>query len=308
LRRHLTHGADSPSSPEEPHRRERSLAIARIFLAASLYIAALFAPSPWPLAKHLAFAGYAVFSVAVLVVLRGSRRHVDTAAIVHAIDLLAVAGMTTLTGPGSPFVLAVLFPLTGAAHRWGFRATMATAAAGVVLLATPAALAAMGAITSSGVSQPGAVELLATRAALILITGVILGYVTQTERRIRTEADSIAAIVNRVELRSGLSKALALVCDAMVRIFDANRAILVVRDVASDRVWSWEGARLVAGGAKALQPTVLDTARQDTFLFAATATAWHAVRRPDDRLDVVPGRRRRPSRRDSSRPSVRFTR
>ena len=175
MRRHLTHGADSPSSPEEPDRRERSLAIARIFLAASLYIAALFAPSPWPLAKQLLFGGYVVFSVAVLVVLRRAHRPVNAPAMVHAIDMLAAAGMTTLTGPGSPFVLAVLFPLAAAAHRWGFRATMTTAAAVAVLLATPAVLAAMGAVSFAGLSQPGAGKLLATRAALILITGVILG-------------------------------------------------------------------------------------------------------------------------------------
>ena len=70
----------------------------------------------------------------------------------------------------------------------------------------------------------------AIRAALVLVAGVVLGYVTQTEKRIRAEGASIAAIVSRVELRSGLSKAMALVCDAIVRLFDANRAILVIHE------------------------------------------------------------------------------
>ena len=43
-----------------------------------------------------------------------------------------------------PVPVTVLFPLIAAAHRWGFRATMATAAAVVVLLASPAVLVTAG--------------------------------------------------------------------------------------------------------------------------------------------------------------------
>ena len=290
MRRYLTHGVDNASSTEEPDRRERSLAIARIFLAVSIYIAAIFAPSAseFLLPRHLLLGGYVVFAVAVLIALRGrGGRRSRLTAVVHAIDLSAAAGVTTLTGAGSPFLLTVLFPLSAAAHRWGFRATMATGAAVAVLLATPVLLVSMGALDAAGPAEPGTLRLLGTRTALVLIAGVLLGYVAQTEKRIRAEGASIAAIVSRVELRSGLSRAMALVCDAIVRLFDANRAILVVHETASDRVWSWEGARLIAGSTPALRANALDPGSLATYLFAPTATAWHAVRRRDDRLDVV---------------------
>ena len=143
-------------------------------------------------------------------------------AVVHAIDLSAAAGVTALTGAGSPFLLTVLFPLIAAAHRWGFRATMATAAPSPCCWRRTA-LVALGRV--AGLAESGALRLLAIRAALVLMAGVILGYVTQTEKRIRAEGASIAAIVGRIELRTGLSKAMALVCDAIVRLYDANRAI-----------------------------------------------------------------------------------
>ena len=289
MRRYLTYGAERPSSPEEPDRRERSLAIARVFLAASVFIAAFFTPSGGSESlRSLLFAGYVIFAVAVVILLRtrgGGRTRMTV--VVHALDLSAAAGGTVLTGAGSPFLLMVLFPLIAAAHRWGFRATMATAAGVVALLATHTALVAMGPGAAAGPAESGGLRLFAIRAALVLVAGVVLGYVTQTEKRIRAEGASIASIVSRVELRSGLSKAMALVCDAIVRLYDANRALLVIHEIGSDRVWLWEGARLIAGSSAPLRITALDSASVPTYLFATTATAWHAIRRRDDRLDVV---------------------
>jgi signal transduction histidine kinase len=290
LRRHLTYSPVSPSSPEEPDRRERSLAIARLFLAVSVFIAAFFAPGgrEWPMLRPLFLLGYVLFASAVLIVLRARRRRAGMAAMVHGVDVLAAAGVTALTGPGSPFLLAVLFPLMAAAHRWGFRATMATTAAVVGLLAMHAMLAmGAGPLIAAAPLEFDRWRLLGLRSALVLITGVLLGYVTQTENRMRVEEASIAAIVSRVELRLGLSKAMALVCDAVVRLFDANRAILVIHEAATNRVWSWEGARLIAGSSAPLRVSALDPGSRDTYLFGPASTAWHAVRRPDDGLDVV---------------------
>ena len=94
MRRYLTYGAERPSSPEEPDRRERSLAIARVFLAASVFIAAFFTPSDSPESlRSLLFAGYVIFAVAVLILLRtrgGGRTRMTV--VVHAIDLSAAAG------------------------------------------------------------------------------------------------------------------------------------------------------------------------------------------------------------------------
>ena len=289
---YLTYGANSPASPEEPHRRERSLAIARVFLAASVFIAAAYTPSnsEGPSLRPLFLAGYLVVAAGVLLLLRTSRgRRPLTTGIVHAIDVVAATGVALLTGAGGPFLLVVLFPLIAAAHRWGFRATIATAGAIVGLLATHAVLVTTvpDAFAAAEPGQPGALKLLGVRTALVLMAGVLLGYVTQTEKRIRAEGASIAAIVSRVELRTGLSKAMALVCDAIVRLFDANRAILVIHETASDRVWLWEGGRLNPGPTVPLRVTALDRNSLDTYLFAPISTAWHAIRRRDDRLDVV---------------------
>jgi len=226
---YLTHGANSPSSPEEPHRRERSLAIARVFLAASVFIAAAYTPSnsEGPSLRPLFLAGYLVVAAGVLLLLRTSRgRRPLTTGIVHAIDVVAATGVALLTGAGGPFLLVVLFPLIAAAHRWGFRATIATAGAIVGLLVTHAVLVTTFAAADPG--QPGALKLLGVRTALVLMAGVLLGYVTQTEKRIRAEGASIAAIVSRVELRTGLSKAMALVCMALFYGFFVS---LVVRSL-----------------------------------------------------------------------------
>jgi signal transduction histidine kinase len=290
LRRDLPHacGADTPQSPEERYHRERSLAIARVFLALSILIAGFFQPSdPGSLfLRHLLFAGYLVFSVAVLLLLRYTpERSTPTTVVVHAVDLLLAAGVTVLTGPGSPFVVLVMFVLLAAAHRWGFRETIATGAAVAILLLTHAVVISVMR-ASAGSTGPSEFGVLTLRAALVLLAAVLLGYMAQTEKRFRAEAATIGAIVGRVELRSGLTQTITQVLDATVRLFAAKRAVLVVHEITTGRIASWEAGPRTDPSGPSLRVTPLDERSVGTYLFAPSAAAWHAIRR-GARLDVV---------------------
>jgi signal transduction histidine kinase len=250
-------------------------------LAVSLFVASTLDPQdPAPMSRvDLLLAAYAAFAALALAVLRvrGGRWPAMTV-MVHVADLTAAAGMMVLTKGGSPFWFLAVFALVAAARRWGFGETIATAAIVVGLSFAPA-------------SWPGdesALYQLLLGPTLLLLAGILLAYIAQAEKRLRAEADTLAGIVSRLELRLGLKNTMAVVFDAVVRLVGADRALLVVREVSSGHVSLWEGGRNT-GPSSAPRVTRLDARRFESFMVAPGAAAWYAVRRvkPRERLDIV---------------------
>jgi len=126
-----------PPDPGETRRIERWLATARVFLAVSTLVAIRMDPTElgasW--AAYGLFVFYMANGILILMLLR--RRQQSTSAfrfLVHAGDIVWPAVISIFAeGPRTPFFLIFFFALAAAAYRWGFRETLATAAA--VLLA-----------------------------------------------------------------------------------------------------------------------------------------------------------------------------
>ncbi len=227
----------------------------------------------------LLLGAYAAFAVLALTVLRFRVAHwAAMTVIVHLADLTATAGVMVLT-KGSPFWFLAVFALVAAARRWGFRETIATAVVVVGLALGPASWPA---------DTPALYQLM-VGPTLLLLAGVLLAYIAQAEKQLRTDAAALAAIVSRVELRLGLKHTMAVVFDAVVRLVDADRALLVVREVSSGQVSLWEGGRYTGASTPAPRVTPLDARRFEPFMIAPAASAWYAVRRnkPRERFDVV---------------------
>ena len=226
----------------------------------------------------LLLAAYAAFAALALAALRlRNVRWPAMTVMVHAADLTAAAGIMVLKG-GSPFWFLSVFALVAAARRWGFGETIATAVA-VVGLSLGAA--------SWPADARGLYQLL-LGPTLLLLAGILLAYIAQAEKRLRVEAATLAEIVTRIEFRLGLKNAMAVVFDAVVRLVDADRALLVVREISSGHVSLWEGGRNI-GVTSAPRVTRLQPLRFESFMVAPAAAAWYAVRRlkPRERLDIV---------------------
>ena len=271
------------SSLDARDRSERALAVARVFLAGSILgVTLLEAPEPDDaFYVRLLLSSYVVFSIAILAYLPLRPLHWNmTAVVIHGIDLAAAAGMM-LVGDGTPFLILLAFSLLAAAQRWSFRATIVTALAVVALLLVQATLVSIvpGAIGVAGSSGFETLTRLVVRCSLFLIAGVMMGYVASTQKQVRAEAATIAAIVSGTNIRLGLTQTTALVFDALLRLFGGTRAVLVVHEIPTGRVTMWSGGRHEGPPAEQIQVKRLDARQFETYMFCPEAAAWHVVRR-----------------------------
>jgi signal transduction histidine kinase len=254
-------------------RAERAVAVARTFVAvASLTAIALSPVSPETRRILVALlAGYAALACASLALLGSILERWRTAPMVlHVVDV-STAGVVTLLAGGAdgPFFVLYFFTLLSAAYRWGFTETLATTGAVLVLQ----------------VFHPDGLIL---RSTYIVFAGLLTAYFTRSEKRFRTEATAIAATLSRVDVRAGLRRTVTTVFDALLHLFDAPRAILVVRENPTGQAFLWEVTRNDEATGPAVRMNRLEPEHLSAYLFAPAHTSWHAVRdRRRQALDFV---------------------
>ena len=275
-------------APSEAQRIERFLATGRVFLAASSIVAIWLDPTQPSRYAALAFgllAAYAIHSLITLALVRF--RETSTSSFrftVHAIDVAwpALIGFFT-QGPNSPFIALYIFVLLAAAYRWGYRETMGTAAATVVLLFLEALVISPG---LAGVLE-GRYTLneLIIRALYLLIIGYLLGFMGEEEKLLRAETAGIARTIARVQAETGVLGALRAAFDEVLFLFAARRAVLSMREISTGRAFLWEVRRDHPSQELNLVLSELDRARHEQYVFDAPGEVWHVFRRP--RRDVL---------------------
>jgi signal transduction histidine kinase len=183
------------AAPYVPQSRpERLIAAGRVVLAAASLFAVWLDPSE-PV-RHAALAylllvlylGYAAI-VAVVLPRLGDAALVRQRLATHVVDLAFFSLFVYFTaGPGSPFTVYFVFSLVCASLRWGWRGTMATAAAALAAFAGLALYFAL-------VMRDPAVELQACiiRGVYMLVIAVLLGYLGAHEQRTRREMGLLAS-------------------------------------------------------------------------------------------------------------------
>jgi signal transduction histidine kinase len=239
------------------------------------------------LVGYVAFA----FSAAALLTFRPQSWALPPLA-THAVDLSVAAAVTLFSSDiNNPFWVLFLFTLLAAAYRWGFVATVATAGAAVSLLVVEA-LVIGSALRGSGPYLQGQVgtDRLIMRSAYLLLAGVLTGYLAESEKQFRAEIAAVADIISRADVRAGLKQTMAAVFDGLLRLFNANRALLIVHETGTDQLFLWEAGRRVEGSAQEIRSQRIESDSLPIFMFAPAAVAWHAVRRGSgggERLDIV---------------------
>jgi signal transduction histidine kinase len=279
-------------SPAEATRVEGVLAHARAGVVLFCLVAvAIQRPSPSgyaPLARGVVVA-YLLQSVALLLILRTRWTLRGLAVAVTVLDLSWAAVISLLTGgPNSPFFGLFVFAILSAAYRWGLRATLTTAGVTVaVLLAEVAAMVAGGAAGAGLLRGALELDLVITRCAYVLIGGLLLGYMAQTEKDLRAETAAVARLVVKVRAEAGLSATLEEVSRELLTLFGAGRLLLVMHGMRTQRLFVWDTAPGGAPEEVSVRSEELDAAQRETYLFRAPAGAWAARRRGEAAPEVT---------------------
>ena len=245
-----------PSDPSETRRIERWLATARVFLAVSALVAIRMDPTE--LGHSRAAYGLLGFymgnSILVMMLLR--RRKASTAPfrlLVHAADIVWPAFISVFAeGPRSPFFLFFVFVLTAAAYRWGLWETLATAAAEVVLLWAESFLLFHVWITH-GRSLPWHImsglqinvtefepKRLFMLSVYLLVMGLLLGYLSQQQKRLRAEKAVVTNMLAKVRVEAGLTGTLQQISREIVNLYGAQRLLVASQEIHSHRIFLGE--------------------------------------------------------------------
>ena len=253
----------APLSPSEVRRTERWLATARVALSIAAIVALWMEPknglsySQW---LYWLLTVYLVHGVVVMLLLR--IRPESTAAfrlVVHSVDILwpTLIAMFT-TGQGGPFFLFFMFVITAAAYRWGVWETLATAAATVALLWGEAVLVRLGLeqladtwlrflhLPRLGVRHLD-LEQLFISSVYVMVLGLLLGYMSENQKRLRAERAVITRVLGSARVEAGLTGTLEAILGEILNMYAAERVLTASQEVSSYRVFLGEVARTSEG-------------------------------------------------------------
>ena len=258
-------------SSAEAHRAESVLGTGRAFLATSGLLAIYLDPTEPTRYTTIAYAlltAYALHSLGLMLWLRWRPSGPALRLAAHSIDILFAAVITLFTeGANSPLFVFFFFVLLAAAYRWGQRETLATAGAAIAVLVLEAALV---------VSAPIEPNRLITRAAYLLITGILLGYLAQEDKQRRAEIHFLARLTSRLQASTSLRGNLLVVLEELMGLFASPRALLAVEETASGRLFLWEAR--TESDQVILTQREIDSGRRDAYVFAPAREAWCAQR------------------------------
>ena len=283
----------APIDPGEIRRIERWLATARVFLAVSALVAVRMDPGEigYSFWAYGLLAFYIAQGMVIILLLR--RREQSTVSfrrLVHAADIVWPALISIFaTGVANPFLLFFVFSLAAAAYRWGVWETVATAASEIFLLWLESLAFYLGFF--GGVDRLLAryhLPLLGVQAAdfepkrlfmlsiYLLVMGLLLGYLAEQQKQLRSEKAVIARILGKVRVEAGLSGTLQEIVGELLVMYGAERALIASQESTGHRVYVGE---MVLRDGEASFFRWLDPASsdRDTYLFdypAETSFAW----------------------------------
>jgi signal transduction histidine kinase len=287
----------APIDPGEIRRTERWLATARVFLAISALVAVRMDPGEigYSFWAYGLLAFYIAQGVVVILLLR--RREQSTVSfrrLVHAADIVWPALISVFaTGQANPFFLFFVFVLAAAAYRWGVWETVATAALEITLLWLESLAFYMGLfggvdhwlaghrLPQLGVQasdfEPKRLFML---SIYLLVMGLLLGYLAEQQKQLRSEKAVIARILGKVRVEAGLSGTLQEIVGELLVMYGAERALIASQESTGHRVYV--GEMLLRNGEASffrwLDPAASD---RETYLFdypAETSYAWRNAR------------------------------
>jgi len=230
---------DSLVSPLGPRSERASLELlvagARTALAVVLLVSIQF--DPIEPAKHAALVShlllaYAIYSVSVLVLLwLGAGTGSGVGSILHVFDLMWAVPLTLWTeGPDSHLFLLFVFPVLGAAYRWGLGETLATAVGAIVLLTVETS-----SVARDYTHTPFHLNYFLIRVSQLALFGLVLGLLSEREKKLRLRAVAISRVMMMVRVEAGPSASMQGVLDELKALFGSEHALLAVEESRGGR-------------------------------------------------------------------------
>lgn len=280
-----------PSASDAPARREQVIATGRVLLAGGALTAEYLGPVRPPQTDAVIvvlLVGYLVLSLVLWLTLRAWPTN-DVSILIgaHSADLLCTTALTVLgRGPYSPFFLFFVFVLLAGAYRWGFRGAMATAAAGAALLSGEAYALLPVSVPARLLQKAGfhtapqfGVGRLVWHSIYLLMVGLLLGYLSEGESTLQSEAATIAQIVGKARVGGGLKATLNAIFSEVLAAFGAPRGMILAEAVEDGRTFVWDLRRLQHTGRLDLTLQEVDRSERSAYLSPERKGSWFALRK-----------------------------
>ena len=276
--------SDYRSAGSPPAQLERVLAVGRAFLTVTGLLAIFLDPTePTRLlgVTYGVLLAYALYSLAVLLYVHRAERLTPThGTVLHGFDIAWASALTFVSeGPVSPFFLFFLFVLLAAAYRGGFGYTVGTAVVTVAVFLLETAIAVAGPWKAT-LFAPFVFELNGTilRVGYLLLTGVLLGYLAEQDKRSRAELAAIADATRQPRVNLGLNGSVTALARMLLSTFGAAATVVVIDDHQGRRTLLWHLTRDEAPkGQPRVKRSELTASKKGDWLFKDFATAWHAT-------------------------------
>ncbi|MGE5361897.1 MAG: sensor histidine kinase [Bacteroidales bacterium] len=240
-------GLDLPD-PQHATAISSTLAGARLVLAVVSLVAVRIDPTHPGRFAVLALdllVGFTLYAVAVFAAARVRPSIVvKYGRLLHGCDLAWFTALTAVTGGAfSPFAAFFVYASIAAAYRWGLIPTLATAAFASAVLVIQAAVEA--------VASPDVhfnLNIVVTRLAYFTLAGVLVGLLSEDERRLRFRSLAVTRIMSRVRAESGFVPTVRSVLEDLLGSYGADHAVLALQEDGGDMfVWSVSRAPAEAG-------------------------------------------------------------
>jgi signal transduction histidine kinase len=236
----------SPGFPhDEEQRIERALATARVIVALTSMVAVHVDPTDpakYRQSAYLVLVGYTAWSALISAGLRWRPAGKHFMRLIHLGDIIWPSLLCLYTdGADSPFFTLYLFALLSAAFRWGLWETAATSLASVGILGFESVMLVKGPVAWRDL-EAGDLEInkFIIRCVYLLLAGLMIGYLAESEKELRAENAIITRMLSRVRVDYGLSASLSTVLSGFAEVFRGNRAVLAARDINSGRAFLWQ--------------------------------------------------------------------
>jgi len=256
--------------------QERIVARARLILG-TMSLAAIYIDPTRPVSyvntALVLLVAYVVASLLFLLAL-GQMQSLPSRApfIAHALDIVALAVLTLLTGAySSPLFPFFTFIVLAAAFRWGYRETLGTTFVLVwVILLETLLLITRTDLSGSQVE----LNLFLIRITYMAMTGVLLAFLASHQKQLQIESALVARILSKLRSETTLDLALESTGRELLRAFGASAVAIAVREARSGQAVLW--TLMEADGE--IQRTPLSPAEADDYL-AKAPTAFVLRRR-----------------------------
>ncbi len=225
-------------------RTEKIIAFCRVLLAmATLVVVGLDsrAQAAQPTPGTLLLVAYAAYSGLLFLQVRAERlRQELVAPYSTAADVVWISLISVFTEGGvSPFFLLHVFVISSVSVRWGLRATMAvTLLLAALYPVTPLLASWLLAADELGFRRPHLV-----RPIYLLVLGYLIGYLGEHERRSKRKLGFMLELPAAFRRNRPPGRALARMMGRTLVHFEAQRALLVLRDPDTGRYVTWDVAR-----------------------------------------------------------------